>query len=108
LTPADPDLSLAVTREGLAFWIVVTPRARRESVGGTRSGALRVAVVEAPVEGEANAACVRALARALGVKRAAVRLAPGAKGRRKRVVVEGEAPALASRLRELAQPGGAD
>ena len=108
MTAADPDLSLAVTREGLAFWILVTPRARRESVGGSRGGALRVAVAEPPVEGEANAACIRALARALGVKRAAIRLAPGAKGRRKRVVVEGEARALAHRLRELAQPGAGD
>ena len=108
MTAPGSDLSLDVTRDGLAFWIVVTPRARRESVGGCRGGALRVAVVEPPVEGEANAACARALARALGVRRAAVRLAPQAKGRRKRVVVEGEAPALARRLRELAEPGGAD
>jgi len=108
LTAARPDLSLAVTRDGLAFWIVVTPRAHRESVGGCRGGALRVAVVEPPVEGEANAACVRALARALGVRRAAVRLAPNSKGRRKRVLVEGEAPALARRIRELAEPGAAD
>ena len=108
MTAAGSDLSLAITREGLAFWIVVTPRARRESVGGCRGGALRVAVVEPPVEGEANAACVRALARALGVPRAAVRLAPNAKGRRKRVVVEGEAESLARRIRELAEPGAAD
>ena len=108
MTATRPDLSLAVTRDGLAFWIVVTPRARREGVGGCRAGALRVAVVEAPVEGEANAACVRALARALGVRRAAVRLAPNAKGRRKRVVVEGEAQALARRIRKLAETGPAD
>ncbi|HEY8153026.1 MAG TPA: DUF167 domain-containing protein [Myxococcota bacterium] len=108
MTAARPDLALAVTRDGLAFWIVVTPRARRESVGGSRGGALRVAVVEPPVEGEANAACVRALARALGVPRAAVRLAPNARGRRKRVQVEGDAEALARRIRELALPGAAD
>jgi uncharacterized protein YggU (UPF0235/DUF167 family) len=108
LTAARPDLSLAVTRDGLAFWIVVTPRARHEHVGGRRGGALRVAVVEPPVEGEANAACIRALARALGVRRAAVRLAPNAKGRRKRVVIEGEAEALARRIRALAEPGPGD
>jgi hypothetical protein len=94
---------LAITREGVAFWIVVTPRARRAQVGGTRGGALRIAVSEPPVEGEANAACVKALARALGVPRAAVRLAPGSTGRRKRVEVAGEAPALSRRLRELAE-----
>jgi len=108
LKAAGLDLSLSVTRDGLAFWIVVTPRARREHVGGSRGGALRVAVAEPPVEGEANAACVRALARALGVQRAAVRLAPNAKGRRKRVLIEGDSEALARRIRELAEPGAGD
>lgn len=102
----EPDL--AVTRDGLAFWIVVTPRARRAHVGGSRGGALRVAVTEAPVEGQANAACVKALARALGVPREAVRLAPNAKGRRKRVVIAGEAQALSRRIRELAEPTSGD
>ena len=97
-----------MTRDGLAFWIVVTPRARHPRVGGCRGGALRVAVAEPPAEGKANAACVEALARALGVSRQAVRLAASAKGRRKRVVVTGEAQHLSRRLRELAEPPSAD
>jgi hypothetical protein len=103
VTPPEPEI--AVTRDGLAFWIVVTPRARRAHVGGCRGGALRVAVTEAPVEGQANAACVKALARALGVPREAVRLAPAnGTGRRKRVVIAGEAQVLSRRIRELAEP----
>jgi uncharacterized protein YggU (UPF0235/DUF167 family) len=86
----------------VGFWIHVTPRASRERVGGAHGGALRVSVCEPPVEGEANAACVRTLARALGVGRAAVALDPGAKGRRKRVEVAGEPGALEARLRALA------
>lgn len=95
---------IAITREGVAFWIVVTPRARRAQVGGSRGGALRIAVTEPPVEGEANAACVKALARALEVPRAAVRLAPRSTGRRKRVEIAGEGQALSRRIRELAEP----
>jgi hypothetical protein len=105
LTPA---LELAATREGVAFWILVTPRARRERVGGCHGGALRVAVVEPPADGEANAACVRALARALGVRRDAVSIAAGARGRRKRVAVAGEAAALRARLQALAEPAAGD
>jgi uncharacterized protein YggU (UPF0235/DUF167 family) len=108
LTTAPPLLNLSVTREGLAFWIVVTPRASREHVGGSHGGALRVAVTEPPVEGEANAACVRALAHALGVRRDAIGLAANARGRRKRVVVQGEAKALEQRLLALAEPAGSD
>jgi uncharacterized protein YggU (UPF0235/DUF167 family) len=100
----DPEIDLETTRAGLAFWIAVTPRARREQVGGCHGGALRVAVREPPVEGAATAACARALARALGVRSAAVQLAPNARGRRKRVVIEAaDRVALTERLRALAR-----
>lgn len=91
---------------GVSFWIHVTPRAARERVGGLHGGALRVAVREPPVEGAANDACARALARALGVGRAAVGLDPCAKGRRKRVRVAGDPAALEERLRALAGLAG--
>jgi uncharacterized protein YggU (UPF0235/DUF167 family) len=54
------------------------------------------------VEGAANAACVKAMARALGVRNRAVELDPGSRSRRKRVKVVGEAGALARRLEQLA------
>jgi uncharacterized protein len=65
-----------------------------------------VAVREPPVEGSANAACVRALARALGVARSAVALDPGARSRRKRVVVKGTPAALAAEVERLAAASG--
>jgi uncharacterized protein (TIGR00251 family) len=80
----------------------VTPRSRRESVGGLHGDALRVAVTAPPLEGQANEACARALARALGVRRGAVRIDPGARGRRKRIQVDGDPAALEARLGELA------
>ena len=61
-----------------------------------------MAVAEPPVGGAANAACARALARALGVGRGAVELDRGSRGRRKRVLIAGDAEALAARLQELA------
>jgi hypothetical protein len=95
-------LRLSETSSGVAFWIHVTPRAKRTAVSGCHGDALRVAVTDPPVEGLANAACVRALAEALGVKRSEVELDPKSKGRRKRVRVSGESAALAARLGELA------
>jgi len=88
--------------EGLAFWIFVTPRARREAVGGLRGDALRVSVTAPPVGGKANAACVQALAEAFGVGRRDVEINPGARGRRKRVRLSGETRALEEKLQKLA------
>jgi uncharacterized protein (TIGR00251 family) len=87
---------------GLAFWIHVTPRARRTAVGGRRGDALRVAVTAAPEDGRANAACLSALAEAFGVRLRDVALRAGARGRRKRVEIAGDAESLASRLEMLA------
>jgi uncharacterized protein (TIGR00251 family) len=92
--------------DALRFWIHVTPRARRELVGGRHGDALRVAVKEPPVDGKANAACSRALAEAFGVPRARVDLDPGARGRRKRVSITGDLEALRGRFEELAGPPG--
>lgn len=92
----------STTDSGIAFWIRVSPGAKREAVAGAHGDALRVAVSAPPVEGRANAACVLALAGAFGVRRAAVRLDPAARGRRKHVEIAGEAAALAARLTALA------
>lgn len=99
---ADPELDVSRTGTGVAFWIHVTPRARKSGVGGVHDAALRVAVHEAPVGGAANEGCVRALAGALGVARSAVDLDPASRGRRKRVRVAGDAEEITRRLLGLA------
>jgi hypothetical protein len=69
--------------------VLVKPRSAREQVGPAEGDRLRVAVTAPPVDGEANAAVVDALARALGVPRGAVEIARGAAGRRKTVRIRG-------------------
>lgn len=91
MTERDVGLSLRRSSEGVWFTIHVTPRARREQIGGLHGDALRVAVREPPVEGAANAACARAIARALGVGRDCVAIDPASKSRRKRVRISIEA-----------------
>ena len=58
-------------------------------MGGSHSGALVVKVTARAVDGQANAAVIRALADALGVPRRAVSLVSGATSRTKLVQVEG-------------------
>jgi hypothetical protein len=98
---------LAISRSdtGVAFFIHVTPRARRPGVGGCHADALRVQVGAPPADGLANAACVDALAAALGVRRRAVSLDSGSRNRRKRVRVEGDPELLSARLARLARDG---
>lgn len=88
---ADVGDTLAVTARGEAvrFAVRVKPRASREAVLGVREGALEVSVTAPPVDGQANAAVVAALAAALGVPRRAVSIVTGDTGRQKVVEVAG-------------------
>lgn len=106
MSEGGPELAIDSRPDSVAFWIHVTPRARRESVGSLHGDALRVSVNAPPVEGKANEACARAIAGALGLPRARVDIDPGARGRRKRVRVEGDPTALAAQLATLARGEG--
>lgn len=67
----------------------ITPRASRDEVVGERGGVLMVRVTAPPVDGAANEALVRLLAKALGVPRGGVMIASGATSRTKIVEVAG-------------------
>jgi uncharacterized protein (TIGR00251 family) len=69
--------------------IRVQPRARREEVVGERGEFVVVRVTAPPVDGKANAAVVKLIARCAGVPRHAVEIVAGAGGREKLVRVEG-------------------
>jgi len=67
----------------------VQARAAREGVAGERQGVLLVRLNAAPVEGQANRALMRLLARVLGVPSSAVMLVRGAKARDKLIEISG-------------------
>jgi len=70
------------------FGVRLTPRAARDEVRGVdEAGVLLVRVAAPPVDGAANEALTRLLARELGVPRSAVRLESGTRSRSKRVRV---------------------
>jgi uncharacterized protein YggU (UPF0235/DUF167 family) len=76
----------------------VQPGSSRPNVGGERDGALVVRVSKRPVEGEANAATLAAVAAAFGVSRSEVTLIAGARSRSKILEVAGADPAILRRL----------
>ena len=82
----------------------LTPRAGRERIDGWDQDQvgrpfLKARVVAPPVEGEANAALVRLIAKALGVPKGAVRIVSGDTARLKQLEIEGlEQAELVARL----------
>ena len=73
----------------MTFPVRVQPRAARDEIAGERNGALLVRLTSPPVEGAANAALCRLLARALGMAPSRVELVRGGTGRDKLVRVTG-------------------
>ena len=79
---------------GTVLRVRVQPRASREAVSGERAGALVVHVTAPPVDGLANRAVARLLARTLDVPASAVTVLRGSRGRDKVVHVAGVAVAV--------------
>jgi uncharacterized protein (TIGR00251 family) len=67
----------------------VTPRSGKEGIAGYEGGVVRIRLNAPPVEGKANEALVRFLAKAVGVPRSRITLVTGERGRSKIVRVAG-------------------
>ncbi len=65
----------------------LTPRSGRNEILGWSEGLLRVRVTAPPVDGRANAALERLIAKALGVPKRDVSVVSGTRGREKAVKV---------------------
>jgi len=92
-------LEIISEKGGASFWVKVSPRASQDKIAEVAEGALKVRLAAPPVEGSANQALVKLLAKALGVPKKSVQVASGHKSRNKRLWVEGLEPAeVAKRL----------
>lgn len=77
------------TSAGVSFSVRVEPRARRNAIVGELGDSLKVALAAPPVDGKANAACIRLFAEALNLPRASVTVASGQASRNKVIRVRG-------------------
>ena len=98
----------AASAEGLVVTVRLTPKGGRDAIDGIMrlsdgSTVLKARVAAAPAEGEANDALVRLLARTLRVAPRDVTLVGGATSRIKRVLIKGDAGAVAAALEELGE-----
>ena len=78
------------SRKSVKISVRLQPKASREELRvWDEGGVFRVRVKEAPVDGAANAALVRLVAKHLGISRGAISIIHGATGRNKILKVEG-------------------
>jgi hypothetical protein len=91
---------------GVALSVRLTPKGGRDCIDGIELLAdgrcvLKMRVRAAPSEGEANAALVRLIAKAIGVPPRDVALTAGATARIKRLTISGHGPTLISALEKI-------
>ena len=96
--------------DGLVLSVRLTPKSSRDEITGFETLAdgrmvLKARVRAVPQDGEANAALVRLLAKALHISASAVRVEAGASGRLKTLHLQGDAEILAAGLARLSSPG---
>jgi uncharacterized protein (TIGR00251 family) len=75
--------------DALVFEVRVAPRASRNRIVGVQDGALKVALTAPPVEGAANEALRKMLAKAFGVSKSSVEIVRGDRARTKLLRVQG-------------------
>jgi hypothetical protein len=75
--------------KGCTIKVHLQPRAHREKVVGLHGDALKVQITAAPIEGQANDACVAFFARALKIPKSKVAIVSGLSSREKRVRLTG-------------------
>ncbi len=82
---------LRIRREkgAITFEVRVAPRASRNRVVGLQDGALKVALTAPPVDGAANEALRKLLAKTFGVSKSSVEIVRGERGRTKLLRVQG-------------------
>jgi uncharacterized protein (TIGR00251 family) len=82
-------IEIASTITGVVLKVHAQPRASRDAIAGEHNGALKVAVTAPPVDGKANAAIIKLLAKQFDVPKSAVEITAGHAGRDKRVAIDG-------------------
>jgi uncharacterized protein (TIGR00251 family) len=82
---------------GVGLHVTITPRSGRDEIVGLVSGAIKIRIKAAPVDGKANEALLAFLARRLDVPPSSLSIASGATSRHKVVHVAGLTADIASR-----------
>jgi len=102
----DARAAFDLAEDGVLVRIRLTPKGGRDALGGRvdlpeGGEALAARVSAPPVDGAANKALVKLVAKSFGVPKSSVEIASGETSRLKTLRVLGDADALAAKAREL-------
>lgn len=90
-----------VTADGVAFTVLVQPRAARAAIVGAHDKALKIKLTAPPVEGAANKQCIELLAKALGRPKSTVAITGGLTSRHKQVLLKAKSGAMTGEEADL-------
>ncbi len=76
-------------KEGLLLQVYVQPKAKKDEIVGLHGEALKIRLTAPPVEGKANEALRKFLAKLLKIPKSAVKIVSGTTSRQKGVYLEG-------------------
>jgi len=85
-------LKITATRTGAEIDVRVIPRAKKTAIDGVRDNAILIRVAAPPVDDAANDALIEFLSKTLRLPRRSIRIVSGARGRLKRIAVDGATP----------------
>ena len=83
------ELRIREVEDGITLEVRVAPRASRNRIVGAQDGALKVTLTAPPVDGAANEALKKLLAKAIGVSKSDVEIVRGDRSRIKVLRVRG-------------------
>lgn len=82
-------LNIKQCKEGIQFSAAIQPRASKNEISGVLNGALKLRLTSPPVEGAANRACIKFLAKSLGISSSRVDIVSGLTSKNKIIRIEG-------------------
>ena len=82
-------LNITQHKEGIQFSAAIQPRASKNEISCVLGGALKIRLTSPPVEGAANKACIKFLAKRLGVSQSRIAIVGGLTSKNKIIRVEG-------------------
>jgi uncharacterized protein (TIGR00251 family) len=80
-------IEVKTTGDGLLVKVYVQPKSSRNQMAGAYRGALKLKIAAPPVDGAANKACVRFLAKRLGMARSRLDIVSGRTSRMKLILI---------------------
>lgn len=75
--------------KGVILDVKVNPRSSKNAISGFADGVLKIKITAPPVEGAANKACIRFLAKTFNISPSSVSVIKGEKSRQKKILIQG-------------------